>query len=62
MTTNFFQGSQGQDVLRKIHPAGRWAQPGEIAQMILFLASAEADFVTGATFSIDGGFAAGKSF
>jgi NAD(P)-dependent dehydrogenase (short-subunit alcohol dehydrogenase family) len=29
--------------------------------MILFLASAEADFVTGATFSIDGGFVAGRS-
>lgn len=62
MTANFFQSPQGPDVLRKIHPAGRWAQPGEIAQMILFLASAEADFVTGATFSIDGGFAAGRSF
>ena len=30
--------------------------------MILFLACAEADFVTGATFSIDGGFVAGRSF
>jgi NAD(P)-dependent dehydrogenase (short-subunit alcohol dehydrogenase family) len=62
MTANFFQSSQGPDVLRKIHPAGRWAQPGEIAHMILFLASGEADFVTGATFSIDGGFTAGRSF
>jgi len=41
---------------------GRWAQPREIAQMILFLASAEADFITGATFSIDGGFTAGRPF
>jgi len=44
-----------------LHPAGRWAQPEEIAQMILFLASADADFVTGATFSIDGGFVAGRA-
>lgn len=62
MTANFFQSSQGPETLRRIHPAGRWAQPGEIAQMILFLASAEADFVTGATFPIDGGFSAGRSF
>jgi hypothetical protein len=30
--------------------------------MILFLASAEVDFVTGATFSIDRGFVVGRSF
>ena len=62
MTQNFFRTESGPAVLRKLHPAGRWAQPEEIAQMILFLASAEADFVTGATFSIDGGFVAGRSF
>jgi meso-butanediol dehydrogenase/(S,S)-butanediol dehydrogenase/diacetyl reductase len=62
MTENFFRDESGPAVLRKLHPAGRWAQPEEIAQMILFLASAEADFVTGATFSIDGGFVAGRSF
>jgi meso-butanediol dehydrogenase/(S,S)-butanediol dehydrogenase/diacetyl reductase len=62
MTENFFRTESGPAVLRKLHPAGRWAQPEEIAQMILFLASADADFVTGATFSIDGGFVAGRSF
>ena len=61
MTQNFFLTESGPAVLRKLHPAGRWAQPEEIARMILFLASAEADFVTGATFSIDGGFVAGRS-
>jgi NAD(P)-dependent dehydrogenase (short-subunit alcohol dehydrogenase family) len=62
MTQNFFRTESGPAILRKLHPAGRWAQPEEIAQMILFLASAAADFVTGATFSIDGGFVAGRSF
>jgi NAD(P)-dependent dehydrogenase (short-subunit alcohol dehydrogenase family) len=62
MTQNFFRTESGPAILRKLHPAGRWAQPEEIARMILFLASAEADFVTGATFSIDGGFVAGRSF
>jgi meso-butanediol dehydrogenase/(S,S)-butanediol dehydrogenase/diacetyl reductase len=62
MTQNFFRTEAGPAVLRRLHPAGRWAQPEEIAQMILFLASADADFVTGATFSIDGGFVAGRAF
>ena len=62
MTQNFFRTEAGPAILRKLHPAGRWAQPDEIARMILFLASSEADFVTGATFSIDGGFVAGRSF
>ena len=53
MTQNLFRKESGPAVLRELHPAGRWAQPQEITQMILFLASAEADFVTGATFSIE---------
>jgi NAD(P)-dependent dehydrogenase (short-subunit alcohol dehydrogenase family) len=62
MTENFFRTESGPAVLRELHPIGRWAQPGEIAHTILFLASAEADFATGATFSIDGGFVAARSF
>ena len=34
---------------------GRWAEPREIAWPILFLASDEASFVTGATLMVDGG-------
>ena len=34
---------------------GRWAEPPEMAYPILWLASDEASFVTGATFMIDGG-------
>lgn len=39
-------------------PLGRAAQPEEIAQGILFLASDDASFVTGAELIIDGGFTA----
>ena len=36
-------------------PAGRWGKPEEIANVALFLASDEADFIHGAAFTIDGG-------
>jgi NAD(P)-dependent dehydrogenase (short-subunit alcohol dehydrogenase family) len=36
--------------------AGRFAQPEEIANMILFLASNEASYVTGTDFLVDGGY------
>ncbi len=39
-------------------PLNRLAQPGEIAAMILFLASEESAFTTGAEFVIDGGMTA----
>ena len=39
-------------------PQRRWGRPEEIAPAILFLASAEARFVTGATLVVDGGYLA----
>lgn len=41
-------------------PAKRMAEPGEIAKVILFLASDDASYVTGAVLAADGGFVAGK--
>ena len=61
MTAGYFDNPAIVASLKKAHPAGRWAQPEEIARLMLFLASEDADFMTGATIPIDGGFVAGKS-
>lgn len=34
---------------------GRWGQPEDVAKAAVFLASADADFITGATIQVDGG-------
>ncbi|OEC01816.1 3-ketoacyl-ACP reductase [Lysinibacillus sphaericus] len=39
-------------------PAGRWAQPSEVANLTLFLASHAADYIHGAVVPIDGGWIA----
>ena len=41
------------------HPLGRIAQPEEVAQTILFLASDDASFITGTALAVDGGILAG---
>ena len=44
---------------RLVHvPVGRFAEPDEIANAVLFLASDESSFVTAATFLVDGGISA----
>jgi NAD(P)-dependent dehydrogenase (short-subunit alcohol dehydrogenase family) len=40
---------------KETHPIGRVGQPFEIAELILYLASERASWITGATYSIDGG-------
>jgi Dehydrogenases with different specificities (related to short-chain alcohol dehydrogenases) len=36
--------------------AGRWSEPEECAGAAVFLASASADFITGVTLPVDGGY------
>lgn len=40
---------------KKTHPLGRVGEPREVAELIYFLASEKAGWITGATYEIDGG-------
>jgi NAD(P)-dependent dehydrogenase (short-subunit alcohol dehydrogenase family) len=40
-------------------PMGRWGQPQDIANAVLFLASERASFITGVILPVDGGYLAG---
>jgi NAD(P)-dependent dehydrogenase (short-subunit alcohol dehydrogenase family) len=46
---------KAQQYLKSRSPLGRYASPGEVAELMLFLASDDARFVTGAVHMIDGG-------
>ncbi|TGV08361.1 3-oxoacyl-ACP reductase FabG [Alcaligenaceae bacterium 429] len=51
-------GSEFSDELKKIMALKRYAKEEEIASFVMYLASPEAAFVTGASLSVDGGFTA----
>ncbi len=50
---------QGKALLDAAHPIGHIAQPRELGELLLWLASDRASFVTGAEFVADGGITAG---
>jgi NAD(P)-dependent dehydrogenase (short-subunit alcohol dehydrogenase family) len=52
----------GVERYRKAAPLGRLAQPEDVADACLFLASPAARFVTGTTLVVDGGVLAGPAF
>lgn len=44
-----------RNILNKMHPIGRMAEPSEIGEVVAFLASDRASFMTGSIVPVDGG-------
>jgi NAD(P)-dependent dehydrogenase (short-subunit alcohol dehydrogenase family) len=60
MTNRAFSDPQVRAASEKLIPAGRIAQPEDIAGPVTFLLSRDADYVTGEVLFVDGGFARSK--
>ena len=58
MTKHWFDDPEMRGFFLANSPIGRFAQPEEIAAMILFLCSGLASFTVGQTFAVDGGYTA----
>jgi NAD(P)-dependent dehydrogenase (short-subunit alcohol dehydrogenase family) len=53
---DLFASDPAKAARRLVHlPMGRFAEPREIAQSALFLASDESSYITASTFLVDGG-------
>ncbi len=59
MTEAIFEDEQTTGWLMSLTPMRRFADPSEIAKLIVFLASDDASYITGAYVPVDGGWLAG---
>jgi NAD(P)-dependent dehydrogenase (short-subunit alcohol dehydrogenase family) len=44
------------DILISLHPVGRLGRPEEVAELVIWLSSEKASFITGAYYPVDGGY------
>jgi NAD(P)-dependent dehydrogenase (short-subunit alcohol dehydrogenase family) len=47
-----------RELLTAKHPMGRFGKPEEVAELVLWLSSSKASYVTGGYYPIDGGYLA----
>ena len=55
MTKPFLKNQRDIEFMNNEHPLGRIGQPGEIGKAVLYFASDDASWVTGAILTVDGG-------
>jgi glucose 1-dehydrogenase len=55
INTKLLNDPEKLGALLKNIPLGRLGQPGDVASLVAFLSSSDADYVTGTTFFVDGG-------
>jgi NAD(P)-dependent dehydrogenase (short-subunit alcohol dehydrogenase family) len=51
-------GADEMKALAALHPMNRLGEPNEVAELVLFLASDRASFITGGYYNVDGGYLA----
>ena len=61
MTERYFQDADVARKIQELHAMGRSGETHEVANAMMFLASEESSFTTGAVLTVDGGWTLGKN-